>query len=388
MWLAFLLALAPTDVLDVDAVQGPYFEIQAAIDAAQSGDVVRVGPGDYASIHISGKGLTLLGTGAVGDVRVAGKVHIEAVPVGETVVVEGLRADLGPVIHPAGLFVDRCLGSVRVARCEFIGDHHGGAWISHSHDVTLHDVVALASPTLSRPAGGAGLNCFYATVAAWSCEFRGNEATLRGLLGGAGVFAYDSTLTLVDVDAQGGRGGPDGWHAPSGTCYPAGNGGPGVEVWQATMTHLDCRLVGGQAGPATQCPPQAAPGQPILLTGVSSATGVTGGAPRLSCPGLALEATAVTLAASGDPGDTIVLVVGPDAGRHGWPGVVGPLCVGGPLAAVRRAGLGVGAVNAPLQLPALAPFGVEALHLQTLHLRPGGAVFGPPRVLTVLDSAW
>ena len=70
--LALALSLTAPDVLSVDDDgPGPYFTIQAALDAASDGDVVLVEPGTYDEFIVE-KDLTILGNGAPGTVIVGG----------------------------------------------------------------------------------------------------------------------------------------------------------------------------------------------------------------------------------------------------------------------------------------------------------------------------
>jgi hypothetical protein len=233
--LAVLLLGAPAlmaqDVLVVDKDQAPgweYLSIQAAVDAAQPGDIVLVRGGTYydESLKIIGKGLTLIGDIPGGVVLLEG-VTIRDLPAGQTVLLRGLW------IQPDswwanqdkyGVRASSCAGSIRLELCTLLAFYWGG-------------VKRLSSPVYE----GLGLtDC--ASCVLVDCTVRGGAPQYNNSNGSAGdallslssrVIAFGCTFTGQDA-------------VP--TLSPAPDaGGDGASLQGGSLYAADCRFIGGSS---------------------------------------------------------------------------------------------------------------------------------------------
>jgi hypothetical protein len=149
-----------------------YPTIQAAIDAARSGDRIRVGPGTYPeSIVWTGKAIALIGAGPdatiVDPSRGPGGRCLTLVDVPHGSRLEGFTCQNGmtsltsPIsTDGAGVLMQR--GSLRVERVTFLVNwsirNGGGMWIEGG-DVTVHDASFIANETIGASGGvGGGLS--------------------------------------------------------------------------------------------------------------------------------------------------------------------------------------------------------------------------------------
>ncbi|MGK0482127.1 MAG: hypothetical protein ACJAQ3_002106 [Planctomycetota bacterium] len=170
----------------------------------------------------------------------------------------------------------------------------------------------------------------------------------------------------------------------------AQDGGSGIRAFDTSVRTRDTVFVPGSPGMTVDCNFFASPGEDVKLLGGSTLVEYPGEALELSLDARwHSDNSIVTVAASGTPGDTVLLVVGPATGRVTLPGFTGDLHVGGPLGGARRVLLGAAPAQGALQLPDLAPFDILQWTVQSVQLRPRGEiVFGPTRALNVIDSAW
>ena len=122
--LLLLAPLASADVLVVSPT-GPYMQIQAAVNAANDGDLVLVKPGlSYSGFHVQAKSLTVVADNWTSSTTLHATVIVSDLAAGQTVALIGLRADLWNLpaaggVPQDGLFSNNNQGSVRCQSCTF-----------------------------------------------------------------------------------------------------------------------------------------------------------------------------------------------------------------------------------------------------------------------------
>lgn len=383
------LALATSDVLDVDAQNGPYFDIFPAVAAAQPGDVVRVAPGSYGFFGVFGKSLTVVASGGPGSVAVQGAIRIQALAADDRVLLSGISAEGASGSGDGGLIVADCTGSVRVQDGTFGSGETAAVSILRCDDVALDGVFATGGslPIFGGRWGQPGLYVEDTALTLTGCDVRGGPTSAQTYTGASGVLARRSDLYVASSRAEGGQGGPDNWNFGTQICQPSGDGGPGVQVDTCNLRSLDNVFAGGLPGPPSDLCAVGVKG-PDVLAGGSTVTDLPGLAPRFDLDDLVVGGAPVALTATGETQDVILIALGPAPGRTTVPAQIGDLLVGGSAGTIRRAFLGTGSVSTTLTAPPLPPLGIESLFLQTVHVRAGGLVFGPARTLTVLGSGW
>ncbi len=243
-----------------NAGSGDFETIQAAVDAASDGDVLRIlsGQTKYATFIIDDKSLTLIGDGspsmtggAVINLSSSRSVSIDGLSFTSEVLVEN---NLGPVwledlegLTQGFFFIppSPCVSlinnsAVSITRCNFEGYP---AIHSSATDVFVHDSVIKGSD------GGEGVIVHNAIAPAQPCvEFDGSR-------GSDGISLTDSSfLFLTNTVVQAGDGG-DGGTCQSvlcnhcSDCTNTGDGGHGISIGPGSAAeHLDTTLVRGLAG--------------------------------------------------------------------------------------------------------------------------------------------
>lgn len=387
--ISLALALA-VDVLDVDANQGPFFEISAAIGAASSGDVIRIAPGSYGFFQVQGKSLSLLPAGAGQTYTVDGTVRISGIPDGDAVVLRGAQIQATPSEQqePA-ILVSASPGSVRAEDCIFQGGNGVAGRVLGSADVSFHDCLFQAATTDSGfgLVGYDGVRVEASAVSLWSCTVIGTGSTSWASPGGHGVLAEDSQIVLQDGWIEAGDGGPEQGSTLNGCTHEPSPGGDALRLDSCDLQWVGSVFQPGDAGFDEICSP-GVDGLPINAV-QSTVTALAGEAPVFDVePALVFENQPLSLTVEGEPGDGVFLLLGPETGLSVIPGLFGNLAVDGPPTTVRRAFLGSVPLTVQIQSPSVAALATQSLTLQTLHLRPGSAnLFGPVRMVTVLDEA-
>ncbi|MEL6429224.1 MAG: hypothetical protein AAFU73_08080 [Planctomycetota bacterium] len=397
------LALAPVDVIDVGPT-GAYADIQTAVLAAAEGDVLRIGPGTYDSFAVFGKSLTLVPAGSTFTVE--GVVRVQNLGLGQTFTMQGATLkQLHTNYGEERLILGGNVGSVRIEGVRAETEQAGGWFPWHSatssvrvvdcFDVSFNDCefgVVWGYDDLNDIIVGVGaVRLIDSTVAMFGCT-----ALAVGTKYDAAVSCLASDLLAVGLTAQGSRG-SDSYIAFSGRCDGSAHGGSAAVSVDAfsTLTHVGCMLTGGTEG-TDGCTGNTYLAAPPIWGSPANATEIDGDRLGLSAAYTATALDTIPVRVDGGLDDLTFLVMGPAAARRDLPGFVGDLLLGGPHGSVQRFVLGTGSLHTvDLPAPALGPLGIEALHLQAAHVRPdptapngSRVMLGPPRVVTVLGSAW
>lgn len=401
---------ARSDVLVVDAAGGPgshHTQIQAAVEAAASGDLLLVRSGTYAPFAIHGKALTVVAD-LDADVRVAGEMVVRFTPAGQAVHLRGLASELGAQRGLRGLVLGANVGAVLVEDCALAGSAAAVEWIPnwgyefHAAQPALRAAgdapVVLLGCSLSGGRGKDSLDedldpfALPGAPAAWvsggslhvhGSTFAGGQGggqfdtvTWNGEAGGAGLSLEAGFLYASTSSFRGGQGGRADHDPFSGQCGDGGDGGHGLELLGgASAVHAACTFEGGAGGApgGAACSP-GAPGLAIAPPGAAS---------ELAEPARSLVARtpvragqAMLILVEGPPGEPVWLMVGPLS--PAWQPVLG----GSRLVLPERlVSLGTippsGLLQASLPIPALPPAHAGlAQVLQAVHHTPAGRRLG------------
>lgn len=260
----------------------PYATLQSAVDAAADGDTIRIAPGTFAGFVVSGKTLTILGSGN-DQTNVACSV-IGATGVATRLVIHGITFQLtqfGAYLSPGAV----------AAACGTIGSGPpipGGwcgapieLWIVGSETVVdlvdsnvigKHHALWVLSATVSAH------RCIFAGSKVWNCFLFGFNSGIG--YGGVGIYGHCANVSLTGCYVVGGEGsgtvnassgnvgwGGDGIHMEGGaiiahessfwggncntTSFSWGTGGDGAHFVGTTgriAAHGQHALMGGRAG--------------------------------------------------------------------------------------------------------------------------------------------
>jgi hypothetical protein len=399
---------AQGQVLVVDpATPGAYATVQAAVDAAVSGDTVLVRDGEHLdSVTVDGKGLTIVGESA-GGVEI-GPLFVRNLAVSLTVCVS--RIDLW---FDSRVVLESNAGTVWIEECrqELLdlgssGDGRPGISVVESARVVLVRAnfqgdgsgasVAVPARAGLEVRGGS-------SVHAYDCTFEGGKGswttvwgTMQCQVGGAGVetLSASDSVFLSGSTARGGSG-----RYASQTLFGSdcSGGGAGVSA-VGPVTVLDSLLEGGPGGinGTTSCAPAgvAYTGAVELLAGDSLA---------FSTGPLAREGEDVVYSFRGPPTTPVWLMGSPFARPEHLPTLHGTRLLGTP-----RVIDFMGVTDAAGALDVLVPLGllpptwdVRRVFLQPLMIEgarggPGGKLRARPSRVTlgagsaflVLDNAF
>jgi hypothetical protein len=251
-------AAARAEVIVVDPGGGPGGAalLQAAIDSAQSGDILLLRPGDYTSLpgghpHLVDKSLSLVVDGPPGSVVLSG-LRIGSNDPAFRLLLRGLHVAPAPMTAlDAGAVDVSGDGNFWFEDCVFMGSlAPSGAPVPG-----LRAILSSGNPpkvTLIRCTivGSDGPD-----------EVPGVSAAVGGAPG-ADIQAF-FTMSMYECTFQGGRGG-DGDPFVSGGSATA-DGGPGLAiVGAAPISILDSTIVGGDEGAAN--PAATKPGPGVIAT--------------------------------------------------------------------------------------------------------------------------
>lgn len=409
-----LLALAPlanaSNVLVVGT--GGYATPQAAVDAAQEGDVVLVRGGTGGALTISGKSVSVIAD-AGGPYVGVGRVVVQSLAAGQTVVLRGLQ---GTAYNQEALHVAGNTGSVRVIGSRFLcqgtlaGSGGPGARVQSSAD------VAFVGCEVRGGTGTPGFNQgpypgrtgfvatgsrialhdtrVYGSSGGGATQVTGNWTS--GAPGGAGLEATGTELVIVGSRVRGGNGGGGAGVASCGGYSWPTSGGAGGDALRLSGTStaqlLDAELVPGPGGTGGSSPcGQASSGLDgdALEGPAGAATTIAGVRRALDLQAPVHEGDPVAVAFGGVPGDEVILLLSDAPAWSFAPLLHGSLLLAAPL---RRVALGIvpgsGTLDAALAVPELGP-GVDARvqHAQAIGLDASGERWlSGPAVLVFLDQ--
>lgn len=316
--------------------QPPLADLQSAVDAAVEGDTLIVAGGDYPGFTIDAKSLALIvpGTSAA---RVTGPVRIRNLASGQSVSISGLwvevsSADL-PTANSQGhaLIAEDCAGHLRFQDCLFLGAN----WAT--------DQFSTCGSFLF-PRGGDGAlfdNC--ARVSLVQCELEGGDGAGSsscccsiGGVGGHGLAALQSRLSIQECSVRGGQGGDNGaeggdggsglridggWIYATGSSFTGADGGYGHDflcpvfggdggngVWASAGTEValqSCTLIKGLGGNSF-CGNPGSGG--LQFTGGGTLEIVPPPARTLRATSFVADDELVGIEVRGQPGDAVWLV--------------------------------------------------------------------------------
>jgi hypothetical protein len=214
------------DLLLVDpSVPTAYAEIQPAVDAAASGDIVIVRPladsgARYLPFALGGKSLTMVGQGTAGTIRCT-TMEITDTASGDIIIVRGL--DFAAPAGVTAIALSSGAGAVRIEDCSAVGG--------------VGDIVAPAPALYASGSNNVIVN---------NCHFTGGAA-LTGApdtSGAAGVQTFESTLSVRGGTYVGGAGA----NGVKGEASDGGLGGPGVRTGGGWQFLGDGLVIGGAGG--------------------------------------------------------------------------------------------------------------------------------------------
>jgi hypothetical protein len=412
-----LAALAPPPggtVRVVHPTQGPYFDVQSAVDAAADDDTVLIRSGTYAPFTVTDKRLSIVSDSALGVHT--GVIRVLDLSPGKTVVLQNLSAAGGTTATPdemSALVLRNDLGSVRVENCLLEGLDLIACTFTGTHDAgdavrveTCSDVAVMRSTLQGGDAngdgfqpgnGGFGIRARSSVAALFSCQSWGGNgrACCDGANGGSGGQAELATRLFVAGGMLAGGFGGDA----NCDCSNGGNGGSGLRVLDtAQLWQFSPQFAGGGGGQGyvifACSPTDGSGGASLFVAPTAGVTDLASGPVRtLAVDSPARAGTSVTVTVQGRPGESVSLHIGDDAQEMLLPQAHGVLMVesAGPP---RRVHLGTippsGTLSRQLPIGALPP-GQESrvYHLQATH---GGTtsqrVLGAPACLVVLDPAF
>lgn len=266
-------------VWTVDDSGGAQFtSLQAAVDAAGAGDVMLVAEGQYTStLTVQGKGLTILGDGAV---PLLGRVIVRDLPAGEELALRSLSLGTNPgTAEDPMLWLEDNAGAVWVEDCTV----NPYAW--QPEGILAQDCasVVLVRTTVTDPQNPIVFSALQPALAASSSQIHAFESTFHGASakttsstigwqsGSPGARLQSSSfLYAAGCAFQGGKGATA--ICFDSNCMAAGaSGGAGIQINAGTATvSLAGVFQGGAGGTGLSCPP------PLFCSGGSSGPATTG----------------------------------------------------------------------------------------------------------------
>ena len=264
-----LLIAAPAQagVTVVDA-SSPAPVVQAAVDAAASGDILLVEPGEIdgsSTITIDGKALTLIADG--GTVPL-GRLIVKNLPAGQQVTVRGFTIDTtfmtSNVFFTGQIEVRNCAGSVWIESCTATAPPTSGGAFGTTFTAVAGALVENSSAVVllrCRLTGGRG------GPEQPSCTIPGYAFPGPG---GAGLRIMGSIVAVHGGELTGGEGGHDSF----GQCQPgftAEKGGPGMSVQGSTVHVAGAHVFGADVTPLS-----ASPGEGLVVVDAGSSVSLRG----------------------------------------------------------------------------------------------------------------
>lgn len=387
------------NVFVVDAAGGAgsaFTEIQPAIDAAASGDLVLVRSGSYSGFSVVAKSLSIVAdAGATVDVNSSSRISLLGADQRVEVVNLQLKNEqilTGGPVPPPPLTISSCAGIVWLEHVDALAQlglytpSISGLVVSNCDSVVLLrcTVRAVATFLFNPGPGTSGLIASNSTLAIHDGTYEGAGSVTptagspspgapgASLLGG---FAFASGATF-----KGGKGGNG--------LTSAGSGGPGV-LANGTFVGLDCTFIGGQGG-ISDGSWQAPPGPPTAGSG--PITTLAGTARHFEITSPVRELQSATLHFKGLPGENACALLSDLSDPVFFFGPLdGALCVS--LGNVNALLFGViapsGAVDVAIPMPDFLPSLMGGrIYFQSFFFDPAVTyvVLGPPSLFVLLDS--
>jgi hypothetical protein len=253
-------AVAQTTWVVDDNGTGDFVHIQDAVDAAQSGDVIFVLDGAYASFTISAKSLVVVGEPG-GDVRAAAVVAVQGLGVTQKVELDHLRIGLTYASGGASsLSLGSNLGSVRIVDCELYG--FPGSCSYYYEGAALGCQVSRDVGILRSTLIGGECEYYAPGLDAFQCNVIITDSTVVGGRGRSGVclatqggpgarLRNTSTLRSFGTVFEGGQGGYSTCNGFCSMCNQYWPDGEGIEVLSGSFGSWKTSTFNGQSGPET-----------------------------------------------------------------------------------------------------------------------------------------
>ncbi len=399
-----LLSASLLSQVFVVGLGGDFSTIQAGIDAAAPGDVLRVLPGQYASFTVSAKGITILGAeGATfvdANAATGGSVTlIEQVPNGQQVLLRDLS-----FVGQKGVLLSGNPGQIYLEQCSIELDSDvltpGG---SHCADValTVADCTSLAmvdckvlgapAPTplpQQDPECSAGGSALISNSSAflWNSEFRsakGKSGPFSAEPGKNGLSVVASTVVAQNSRFEGGAGGNQNLQSPLFGTYGK-DGGNGIDLTNSALTDYGSEFVPGTAGATIGIFPS--PGEALAVLSNSTASLVPREATQFDISSWVSAGQSIALDFEGPANSQTFLLFWFESKPLNAPQALGISAVGGaPLFVPFGSLSGSGSQLASIPAPAL-PVGLTPLRVfvQGLCILPAGtALAGDPSVVHI-----
>ncbi|MBM3984757.1 MAG: hypothetical protein FJ296_03555 [Planctomycetes bacterium] len=281
-----ILPAAHAGVLLVDpADPNGFAQIQPAVDAALSGDIVLVRPladanARYEPFTVGGKTLAICGDDKLGVVRCASLV-IGTVPAGDVVIVRELDLQA-----PEGLPAISVAAGDGAVRLEDLTATGGTNLASGPRPALVVSWSKSVVATYCRLTGGAAMPGGPFVMGAPALDMLGSEISVRGGTlaggkgadnlaeaplpggrGGPGSISQGGKLFISNTMVLGGGGGLSGCVDPIGCdCGDSGGGGDAIAMTDTILNVEASTLVPGSGGPPI-CQGNGPTGLPIVASG-------------------------------------------------------------------------------------------------------------------------
>ena len=369
-------ALLAQRTLVVDSANGPYRDIQSAVNAAASGDIVLVtGGGSYAGATIA-RGLSLLVRGSY----LTSGLTITNLAQGERVTLKGLRfQDIAPYVGSQPTVCSNCAGTIHLDDVQSSGSRHGPALtIENCRHVTVSNSNVSAGATMTalvpvmRPfAGDVGIRCTNSSLLLANSMAFGWPVTItvpyHHIGNWSGLVATNARVVIAESRLSGAAA------YCSGVCSPTGAPTPACIATTSTLAigGAGTTLVAGQwVGFSPWCP-TCGPG-PAALASDAATTILRDPSSTLDISGgqVTLQSIATVTATGAAPGRiasctlTYPTLV-PSATFASFPG--GPLATDPigiwldlPMAVQIDVGMVAGRRTVPVPVPQFFPIGLPA----------------------------
>ena len=228
-----------------------FTNLQTAVDAAASGDLLLVKAGSYAGFTITSKSLTV--TADLGHAVDVGEITVDALAASQNVVLSGLNVD--PNGGGTALWLTSNAGPVHVERCTLLGTGVPVFVPGHAVQVIQSTGATFTECTIAATTGNsgdAGVLSQGSDVAFFECTISA-ASQFSSAPGQAACSLIGGTIFASGTSFFGGPGGDGGVSGPFMICSDGGDGGPGLSLSgglgaDPVARIVDCTFVGGPGG--------------------------------------------------------------------------------------------------------------------------------------------